>query len=190
MSDPRSVLDFWFAARARELWFEKDKAFDDEIRARFGATVHQAQAGAFGEWAESPTGCLALLILIDQMARNIYRGAAKAFLGDTRALAIANEAIRRGFDRGLPFQQRRFFYLPFEHAEDMANQDRSIELFTRLRDETTGPERDEAEVQLDYAHRHRDIIRRFGRYPHRNEALGRPSTEEEIEFLKQPGSSF
>jgi uncharacterized protein (DUF924 family) len=190
VSDPRSVLDFWFSGHARALWFEKDKAFDDEIRQRFGAAVHAAQMGAFQEWAASPEGCLALLILLDQMARNIYRGEAKAFLGDARALAIAEAAIARDFDKGLPFDRRRFFYLPFEHTEDMANQDRSIALFTRLLEETGGEERAAAEVQLDYAHRHRDIIKRFGRYPHRNEALGRPSTEDEIAFLKQPGSSF
>lgn len=190
MSDPRSVIDFWYSARARALWFEKDKAFDDEIRVRFGAAVHAAQMGELDSWAVTPMGALALLILLDQMSRNIFRGSPKAFLGDARALAIANAAIARDFDKSLPFNQRRFFYLPFEHAEDMANQDRSIALFTRLYEEADGGDRQNAEEQLDYAHRHRDIIKRFGRYPHRNEALGRPSTEEEIDFLKKPGSSF
>lgn len=190
MSDPRAILDFWFSPRAEPLWFEKDRAFDEEIRQRFGTAVHEAQMGGFEAWAESPTGSLALLILLDQMSRNIYRGEAKAFLGDARARAVAEKAMARGFDRSFSFRQRRFFYLPFEHAEDMSNQDRAVDLFTRLRDETAGPERDEAEVQLDYAHRHRDIIRRFGRYPHRNEALGRESTEDELAFLKIPGSSF
>jgi uncharacterized protein (DUF924 family) len=190
VTDPRAILDFWFAPRAKAVWFEKDRAFDDEIRQRFGAAVHEAQMGGLRAWEESQTGCLALLILLDQMARNIHRGEAKAFLGDPRALAIADAAIARDFDKGLPFSQRRFFYLPFEHAEDMANQERSIQLFTRLFEAATPAEHDEAEVQLDYAHRHRDIIKRFGRYPHRNEALGRPSTEDEIAFLKTPGSSF
>ncbi|WP_374380010.1 DUF924 family protein [Dongia sp.] len=190
MTDPRAVLDFWFSARSQPLWFEKDRAFDEEIRHRFGAAVHEAQMGGFEGWSESPTGCLALLILLDQMSRNIYRDEAKAFLGDVRARAVAEKAIARGFDRTFPFQQRRFFYLPFEHAEELAIQDRSIELFTRLRDETDGPDREDAEEQLDYAHRHRDIIKRFGRYPHRNGALGRTSTEDEIDFLKGPGSSF
>lgn len=190
MIDPRSVIDFWYAPRARALWFEKDKAFDDEIRQRFGAAVHAAQMGELDSWTATQMGTLALLILLDQMARNIYRGQAKAFLGDARALAIADAAIKRDLDKGLPFDQRRFFYLPFEHAEDMANQDRSIDLFTRLYEEAPGTDRENAEVQLDYAHRHRDIIKRFGRYPHRNEALGRPSTDDEIAFLKTPGSSF
>lgn len=190
MSDPRSVIDFWFSAHARALWFEKDKGFDEEIRTRFGSAVHAAQMGEFDSWAVTPMGSLALLILLDQMSRNIFRGSPKAFLGDARALGIADAAIARDFDKALPFSQRRFFYLPFEHAEDMANQDRSIDLFARLYEETGGEERKEAEEQLDYAHRHRDIIKRFGRYPHRNEALGRPSTEDEIAFLKQPGSSF
>ncbi|MBI2255900.1 MAG: DUF924 domain-containing protein [Proteobacteria bacterium] len=190
MSDPRTVIDFWFSARAQALWFEKDRAFDEEIRARFGAAVHEAQMGGFASWGDSQSGCLALLILLDQMARNIHRGAAKAFLGDPRALAIADAAIARDFDKELPFSQRRFFYLPFEHAEDMVRQERSIMLFTQLFEAAAPQERDEAEVQLDYAHRHRDIIKRFGRYPHRNEALGRVSTEDEIAFLKTPGSSF
>ncbi|MBK8160054.1 MAG: DUF924 domain-containing protein [Rhodospirillaceae bacterium] len=190
MTDPRSVIDFWYAPGAHALWFEKDKAFDEEIRARFGTAVLAAQMGELDSWAATQMGALALLILLDQMARNIYRGQAKAFLGDGRALAIAKVAIDRDLDKGLPFDQRRFFYLPFEHAEDMANQDRSIDLFTRLYQETAGADKKDAEVQLDYAHRHRDIIRRFGRYPHRNEALGRPSTDDEIAFLKAPGSSF
>ncbi len=190
MTDPRAVIEFWYAPRARALWFEKDKAFDEEIRARFGAAVHAAQMGELDSWAVTQMGTLALLILLDQMSRNIHRGQAKAFLGDARALSIANAAISRDLDKGLPFDQRRFFYLPFEHAEDMANQDRSIDLFTRLYEETASADRENAEAQLDYAHRHRDIIKRFGRYPHRNEALGRPSTDDEIAFLKMPGSAF
>jgi uncharacterized protein (DUF924 family) len=190
MTDPRAVIDFWFSPRAKAVWFEKDRAFDEEIRARFGSAVHEAQMGGFEEWVGSLSGSLALLVLLDQMARNIYRGEAKAFLGDPRARTIADAAISRDFDKGLPVERRRFFYLPFEHAEDMANQDRSIRLFTQLFETAAPDERVEAEVQLDYAHRHRDIIKRFGRYPHRNEALGRVSTEDEIAFLKTPGSSF
>jgi len=190
VTDPRSILDFWFSAHVRALWFEKDKAFDDEIRRRFGAAVHEAQMGAFAAWSDSQMGSLALLILLDQMARNIYRGEAKAFLGDPRARAIADAAIARDFDKDLPVLRRRFFYLPFEHGEDMANQDRSIHLFTQLVEAAAPDEKGAAEEQLDYAHRHRDIIKRFGRYPHRNEAMGRVSTEDEIEFLKRPGSSF
>ena len=190
MSDPRAVLDFWFSERARPLWFERDKVFDDDIRARFGAAIHAAQGGAFDSWQQSPDGCLALLILLDQMARNIYRGQAKAFLGDARAREVADAALRRGFDLGLPFDRRRFFYLPFEHAEDKANQDRSVALFTRLHAEVTPEEQQAAEVQLDYAHRHRDCIRRFGRFPGRNLALGRRSSEDETALLADPKYQF
>lgn len=188
--DPGSIIEFWFSRHARELWFAKDASFDEEIRIRFGAAIHAAQLGEFEGWRETEGGALALLILLDQMSRNIYRGQAKAFLGDARALRIAEEALRRGYDKALGVVQQRFFYLPFEHAEDMANQDRAIQLFTQARDEASGQDRAMAEEQLDYAHRHRDIIKRFGRYPHRNAALGRPSTEAETEFLKGPDSSF
>lgn len=190
MTDPRTILDFWFSERAKPLWFERDRAFDEEIRARFGDDVHAAQGGAFENWRQSPDGCLALLILLDQMARNIHRGEARAFLGDARAREIADGAIRRGFDLGMPFTKRSFLYLPFEHGEDMANQNRAVDLFTRLRAEVTPDQQAEADVQLDYAHRHRDCIRRFGRFPGRNAALGRPSTEDEIAFLGNPKNSF
>jgi uncharacterized protein (DUF924 family) len=190
VTDPRAVLDFWFSDRARAVWFEKDKAFDAEIASRFGEAVQAAQGGAFDSWRQSPDGCLALLILLDQMPRNIYRGAAKAFLGDARARDVADDAIRRGFDRAQPFERRRFFYLPFEHAEDMANQDRAIDLFTRALTEASPAEREVAEVQLDYAHRHREVIRRVGRFPGRNAALGRETSAAEMEILADPRYQF
>lgn len=190
MTDPRTVVEFWFADRARALWFEKDRDFDAEIRRRFAAAVHAAQCGGMEEWRATPSGTLALVLLLDQMARNIYRGEAKAFLGDPRALAIARETIARGIDRGFGFQERRFLYVPFEHSESLADQDRAIELFTDLMNGCDPAFRQEAEEQLDYAHRHRVIIQRFGRYPHRNAALGRETTAAEAEFLKGPNSSF
>lgn len=190
MGNPRAVVEFWFSERARPLWFEKDPAFDDEIRARFAAAVHDAQMGGMEEWQATPEGTLALLILLDQMGRNIHRGEAKAFLGDRRALAVADAAIAKGFDRGFGFQRRRFFYLPLEHSEAIADLDRSIELFTAALNDCAPEDRRDAEEQLDYAHRHRVIIRRFGRYPHRNAALGRETTEAEADFLKGPNSSF
>jgi len=186
MSSPRDILEFWFSDRARQLWFEKDAVFDADIRARFGPMVHQAQMGGFDDWRSSADGALALLLLLDQFARNIFRGQAKAFLGDPRARAIAAEAVARGFDQRYPFPDRVFFYLPFEHCETLANQDRYIALME-------GCLREFGEVAaefLEYAHRHRTIIKRFGRFPHRNEALGRETTEEEVEFLKGPNSSF
>lgn len=190
MTTPRDVLDFWFSPQAQPLWFEKVPAFDDQIRARFAAAVHEAQQGGFETWRQSPEGSLALLILLDQFARNIHRGSAKAFLGDARARSVAATAIERGFDRRLPFLHRRFFYLPFEHGEAMADQDRAIALFSQWLDEASPADRDEALEQLDYAHRHRDVIARFGRFPHRNEALGRDTTEAEADFLRRPNSSF
>lgn len=186
MTTPREILQFWFSDRARPLWFEKDTVFDADIRARFGPLVHEAQMGGFEDWRASPDGTLALLLLLDQFARNIHRGRAKAYLGDARARAIADEAIRRGFDRRYPFPDRVFFYLPFEHCETLANQERYFALMQ-------GCVREFGEAAVDYleaSRQHRDIIRRFGRFPHRNAALGRETTEEEAEFLKGPNSSF
>ena len=186
MANPREVLQFWFSDHARTLWFEKDREFDEELRGRFGQMVHEAQLGGFADWRGSPDGALALLLLIDQFARNLYRGTAKAFLGDALAREVAAQAIARGFDKRFPFPDRLFFYLPFEHCETLANQDRFIALLTDCLREFG----DEAAEYLEYGHKHRDIIKRFGRFPHRNAALGRETTEEEAEFLKGPNSSF
>lgn len=186
MTTPREVLQFWFSERARPLWFEKDRDFDEDIRARFGQAVHAAQLGGFADWRGSPDGALALLLLIDQFARNLYRGTAKAFLGDALARDVAAEAIARGFDKRFAFPDRVFIYLPFEHCETLANQDRYIALLTDCLREFG----DVAAEYLEYAHKHRNIIKRFGRFPHRNAALGRETTEEEAEFLKGPDSSF
>jgi uncharacterized protein (DUF924 family) len=190
MTTPRAVLEFWFAPQARPLWFEKDKAFDEQIRSRFGAVVHAAQLGELDGWQESPEGTLALLLLLDQFSRNIYRGLAKAHLGDERARQIADRAIAKGFDQIFSYQQQRFFYLPFEHGESLADQQRAIALFTMALERAAPADRDDAVDQLDYAHRHHIIIERFGRFPHRNDALGRPSTEAEVDFLREPGSGF
>jgi uncharacterized protein (DUF924 family) len=187
---PGAVLDFWFSDRAQPLWFEKDPGFDAEIRESFGAAVDAAQAGAFEDWRDSAEGTLALLILLDQMARNIHRGNPCAFAGDTRALAIAMQAVAEGSDRGFDFQHRRFFYLPYEHSEDPAVQARSLELFADLAATCAPHEKAEADEQFVYAKRHADIIARFGRYPHRNDCLGRPCTAEERAFLAGPDSSF
>lgn len=188
--EPRAILEFWFSDRCRALWFEKNQAFDDEIRARFGAAVDHAQAGGFADWRDSAEGTLALLILLDQMARNIHRGSPRAFAGDARALGIAMQAVADGIDRGFSFAQRRFFYLPYEHSEDPAVQARSLQLFADLAATCAPHEKEEAEEQYVYAQRHADIIARFGRYPHRNDCLGRASTAEEREFLAGPNSSF
>lgn len=187
---PQDVLDFWFSDRVQRLCFERDAAFDAEIREKFGDAVTAAQDGAFEEWRATPEGALALVILIDQMSRNIFRGSPRAFAGDARALAIAEQMIASGFDRGFSFVQKRFTYLPFEHSENPTVQKRALALFGALAVECA-PERNvDGAVQLLYAARHAEIIFRFGRYPHRNACLGRVSTPEEEAFLKDPLSSF
>ena len=188
----RAVLDFWFGAaddpshgQPRKQWFEKSEVFDAQIRDRFGALTERAIAGDLAHWAAAPQSALAQVIVLDQFTRNVFRGTARAFAGDQRALAAARALIDAGIDRALPGVQRQFVYLPFEHAEDIGAQNDAVRLFAQL-------ERDAPEVGqlLVWAQRHHEIIARFGRFPHRNAALGRSSTPEEIEFLKQPGSSF
>lgn len=186
----RDVLDFWFGDHARARWFAKDPAFDAEIRARFGAAIAAAAAGALDAWAADRDGALALTILLDQLPRNVHRGSPRAFEADGHARRIAGGAIDRGLDRAAPLDRRPFFYLPFEHGESLADQDRAVELFSRWAAEHAGAARAEADEELGHALRHREIIRRFGRFPHRNAALGRASTPEELAFLAEPGSSY
>lgn len=191
---PDDVLTFWFSDHAHQRWFARDAAFDDELRARFGASVEAAGRGALDAWRSEPRGALALVILLDQLSRNLYRGTANAFAHDAQAREIADRAIAAGFDRAVPLGQRAFFYLPFEHSERLADQVRSLALFTQLVADHAAAHpqggRDEAEHQLVYAQRHHDVVARFGRFPHRNAALGRASTEAELAFLREPGSSF
>jgi uncharacterized protein (DUF924 family) len=190
MIQPKDVLDFWFSERVQLLCFERDEAFDAEIREKFGDAVTAAQAGGLDEWRATPEGALALVILIDQMSRNIFRGSPQAFAGDPRALAIAQQIVESGADRGFSFTQRRFIYLPFEHSEDPKVQKQALKLFGSLAVECAAEHNVDAAVQLLYAARHAEIIFRFGRYPHRNAVLGRVSTQEEETFLKEPNSSF
>jgi len=180
------ILDFWFGDRTgtRDEWFRKDPAFDAAIRDRFGAAVDAAVAGAYAGWTATPHGTLALVLLLDQFTRNIHRDTPRMFAGDARALAIATAAAARGEDRALSPHERWFLYLPFEHAEDPVAQARSLALFTRLAVETGN------EAPLAWAKKHEEVIRRFGRYPHRNATLGRASTADEEAFLREPGSRF
>ncbi|HVO04236.1 MAG TPA: DUF924 family protein [Candidatus Cybelea sp.] len=187
---PSDVLDFWFSARARALWFEKNAEFDAEVRHLFGSAVGQALSGGFQDWRRHPEGTLALLILLDQMTRNVYRGSPLAFAGDTRALEVAERAIAAGFDRAFPFLERRFFYLPHEHCENSAVQQRCLELFTALLAEVPAEVRAEAEEQLHFAKRHAEIIAQFGRFPHRNAVLGRACTPDEESFLATWDNAF
>lgn len=182
------VLDFWFGASphaSRPEWFRKDPAFDAAIRERFGGTIAQALAGGFGEWCHAPLGALARVIVLDQFTRNVFRDTAEAFSGDERALATARAAIDAGFDSSMDAFERVFLYLPFEHSEDIQLQDRSVALFMALGKAHVG-----METNVDFAHKHRAVIARFGRFPHRNKALGRASTAAEVAFLQTPGSSF
>jgi uncharacterized protein (DUF924 family) len=189
----QEVLDFWFGApgsleagKPRREWFVKQDAFDALVRARFGATIEQALAGGLREWDdEGPQGTLARILVLDQFTRNAHRDTPMAFAGDALALAAARRLVDSGADRQLPPLQRAFVYMPFEHAEDAYMQERAVELFGVLAAEHPG-----FEEMLDYAHRHRGVIARFGRFPHRNAILGRASTPEETEFLRQPGSRF
>ena len=191
-SEADAVLDFWFGASgsgefgsARKAWFSKDAAFDAAVRERFGVLVERALRGELEAWGAEPRSSLAQILLLDQFTRNAFRGTARSFAGDARALAAASRMVGSRQDAALPPFMRAFVYLPFEHAEGLAMQDEAIRLFTKLLNEA--PQHAD---MLDYAHRHRDVIERFGRFPHRNEILGRQSTAEEIAFVKQPGSAF
>ena len=180
MDEAEAVIAFWFAPGLDERWFVADPAFDAEIRERFQPLVERAAAGDCDDWIGSPRGALALCLLLDQFPRNIWRGSPLAYACDAKAREVSRAVIAAGLDRQLPAQQRPFLYLPFEHSEDLADQERCVALMHDLDDEEL----------LDYARRHRDIVARFGRFPHRNVVLGRESTAEEVEFLQQPGSSF
>ena len=183
----REILEFWFGAlphAPRAEWFRKDAAFDATIADRFGGAIGSAIGGGFREWCSDTRGALARILLLDQFTRNAYRGKARAFAGDAEALATAIGIVDEGRDRELDRYERAFVYLPFEHSEDRAVQDRSIALFTELARETGD------RMSLDWAEKHAVIVRRFGRYPHRNAVLGRASTPEEIAFLQEPWSSF
>tara|TARA_R110002110_G_scaffold376568_2_gene586810 strand:- start:319507 stop:320061 length:555 start_codon:yes stop_codon:yes gene_type:complete len=177
------VLDFWFNETDRQNWFERSDDFDQIIRDRFSEAVETARGGGFAEWHETARGCLAVIILIDQLSRNIYRDSPLAWSADDVSLTRTKQAIARAFDTELGIDERKFLYMPLMHSEVLADQEKCVELFRAL-------VTDEDDVSLDFAIRHRDIIARFGRFPHRNEILGRESTPEELKFLKEPDSSF
>lgn len=179
------LLDFWFRDAPRDRrWFEKDAAFDREIRDRFLPTFEQAAAGRLDHWKAFPGGCLALIVALDQFPRNMFRGTPRAFASDDAALSAARHAVGSGFDRAMQPCERLFVYLPYEHAESLAEQEEACALTLPL---AAYPETHDVHR---FAVAHRDIVARFGRFPHRNAILGRPSTPEELAFLRQPGSSF
>ena len=189
---PGEVLEFWFGTsapggqplRAREQWFSRDEAFDASIRARFGPAIGEALAGRLEHWLDTPDAALAYLLLLDQFTRNAFRGTPASFSGDARALAAARRIVALGWDRDFAPVQRWFCSLPFEHSESLADQRESLRLFDALRDDPV------AGGTWQWAVKHFEVVERFGRFPHRNEILGRQSTPEEVEFLRQPGSRF
>jgi len=192
MNDWQAPLDFWFLpteaagyGAPRPAWFRKSDEFDRSIAKRFGVWIERALDGELGDWDAVPEGALARILLLDQFPRNVYRDTPRAFAGDALALRAAEAMLVRGDDRRLMPVQRVFAYLPFEHAEHLPAQARAVALFEALA--AAWPE---GAGYLDYARRHRDVIQRFGRFPHRNVLLGRVSTPEELAFLAQPGSRF
>ncbi|MDO5103787.1 MAG: DUF924 family protein [Lautropia sp.] len=177
---PQDILHFWFEEITPQQQFKKDLAFDQLIHERFGALHAQAAACELAHWRDTPEGRLAEIIVLDQFSRNLYRDKPQAFAQDPMALTLAQEAIRVGADQQLTAEQRTFLYMPYMHSESKQIQADSVRLF-----KANG-----IANNLDFAIRHKEIVDRFGRYPHRNDILGRPSTDEEIAFLKTPGSSF
>jgi uncharacterized protein (DUF924 family) len=193
------ILDFWFGSNpddavvAKEksaLWWSKSPRNDDEIRQRFANFVTKAAAGELSDWQSIPSGRLALILLTDQFPRNIYRDSPRAFAYDAQALAWCLDGLDQGFDLKLRPIERVFFYLPLEHAESLEHQDKSVTHFRELVSIADERCKSSFKEYLEFAIRHRDIIERFGRFPHRNQVLGRQSTPEELAFLSQPGSSF
>ncbi|KZM51019.1 DUF924 family protein [Labrenzia sp. OB1] len=175
---PLDVLDFWWQAGPGK-WFASDKEFDRECREGFLPAIEGALSGGLDPWMETADGSLALLLLLDQMPRNVFRGTADAFKADAKALSVAEQALASGFDRAFPKTVRGFFYLPFEHSEDIAHQERSVDLFRVLGDKDL----------YYYALLHMDVIRRFGRFPHRNSSLGRDTTSKEQAYMEDGGFS-
>jgi uncharacterized protein (DUF924 family) len=176
IATPAEVLSYWWTA-GPDKWFGKDDAFDAELRAQFLPTYEAAAAGGLAEWEATAEGALALLVVLDQFSRNMFRRDPRAYAADVLSRSIATRAIERGFDQQYPVPRRRFFYLPFEHSEDLADQERGVALVRASGDEEG----------LLYAQDHADIIRRFGRFPHRNAVLGRATTAEEQAFLDGGG---
>ena len=175
------ILNFWFEEISPEFWFKKDIAFDNQLKQQFGPLVEQALAGQLDKWADHSEGRLALILLLDQMTRNIYRDTPKAFAGDDMACALSLRSVADGYlETEDDIDKRHFLLMPMMHSEDITIQENSLPLFKKHTAERT----------YDYAIRHRDIVARFGRFPHRNAILGRPSTDEEKEFLAGPNSSF
>ncbi len=191
----REVLDFWFTppgsperGQPRAIWFARQDAggsdFDEDIRRKFGATVEAAAAGKLDHWAHSVDGALALCLLLDQFTRNIYRGTAQAFATDRKILEVSKRAVAAGWHEGLDIEPRKFLIMPFQHCENLAGQEQGVELFAALRGNENG------DKSYNSMLKHRDLIAKYGRFPHRNAALGRTNTPEEEEYLRDPEAGF
>lgn len=178
----QDVLHFWFEETAPSQWFQVSDVFDDMVRDRFSGLYNMAVNGVCDGWAREVDGALALVLIFDQFPRNMFRGSPQAFATDDRARQVSRKVIELGFDHLVGLAKRRFFYLPFEHSENLEDQTFSLSLFEKMREEEP--------LSYDYALRHYKIIERFGRFPHRNEILGRVSTPEELEFITQFGRGF
>lgn len=196
MASAEEVLGFWFgqppdpvlnpeSVRPRDFWFNEDAAFDEECRRRFLEAHEAAAAGRLGDWRDEPRSCVALVLLLDQFPRNLFRGTPRAFATDAMARQVARHALARGLDVTLPPVWRWFMYLPFEHSEEVHDQRLAVALF-----EVLALYHSRSREPLDWARRHREVIERFGRFPHRNATLGRPSTPEEERFLLEAGAPF
>ncbi len=178
----QEILEFWFEDTQPAQWFQVNPDFDNEIRERFEDAYDKASRGIFDDWKTDSDGCLALCILLDQFPRNMYRGTAKAFATDAKALVVAKFALAKGFDQVLTPIKRRFLYLPFEHSENLNDQRKCVDLFDKMKkDDPLG---------YDYALRHLKVIEKYGRFPHRNKILSRMSTPDEEEYLAQAGAGF
>jgi uncharacterized protein (DUF924 family) len=193
--DPRhraeTLLDFWFAAesaterdRLRNVWFRATPEFDAALAERFRADYHRAATGVYKSWRDTPEICLALIVLLDQLPRNLFRNSPRAYATDAAALEIARDAVARGYDRAVVPVRRCFFYMPFQHSEGLADQEMGMRLYAAL------PEHPDKAAFVEAARQHHAIVARFGRFPHRNRILGRADTPEEHEFLQQPAAGF
>ncbi|MBI1300092.1 MAG: DUF924 family protein [Alphaproteobacteria bacterium] len=176
------VLKFWFEETQPQQWFQKNDAFDADIRDRFMVTYDMARKDMCQDWARDAEGVLALVIVLDQFPRNMFRGDPKMFATDSKALLIVKEALHKGFDHILPTVKRRFVYMPFMHSEELKEQKRSVALFESMKEDEP--------LSYEYALKHMEVIEKFGRFPHRNVVLGRESTQEELGYLKLPGAGF
>jgi len=180
MVEIEEILNFWFIECKPEQWFKKNDDFDQLIKNRFSGAIGEAIGGKLESWQETETGCLALIIVLDQFTRNVFRNTTRAFAGDKRALALSQSCCDKGYLNNPDINRRQFMLMPMMHSENLSVQDAALPLFNNYA----------SEKDYEYAKKHREIIARFGRFPHRNVILGRKSTIEELEFLKQPGSSF